>query len=52
MYDIRRLNEDVIYLGCSDRRLKLFESAYPIPNGISYNSFALISKTLSFLLFG
>ncbi len=41
MYDIRRLNEDVIYLGCSDRRLKLFESAYPIPNGISYNSFLI-----------
>ncbi len=41
MYDIRKLSEDLIYIGCSDRRLKLFESAYPIPNGISYNSYLL-----------
>jgi flavorubredoxin len=41
MYDIRRFSNDVIYIGCSDRRLALFESAYPIPNGISYNSFLI-----------
>lgn len=41
MYNIRKLSEDLLYIGCSDRRLKLFESAYPIPNGISYNSYLL-----------
>ena len=41
MYDIRKISDDVIYLGCSDRRLALFESVYPIPNGISYNSFLI-----------
>ena len=41
MYDIRRVSDDIFYLGCSDRRLALFESAYPIPNGISYNSFLI-----------
>ena len=41
MYDIRRVTDDIFYLGCSDRRLALFESAYPIPNGISYNSFLI-----------
>jgi len=41
MYDIRKVSDDVIYLGCSDRRLSLFESAYPIPNGISYNSYLI-----------
>ena len=41
MYDIRKISEDVIYLGCSDRRLSLFESAYPVPDGISYNSFLI-----------
>lgn len=39
MYDIRKVSNDVFYIGCSDRRLSLFESAYPIPNGVSYNSF-------------
>ena len=41
MFDIREIDNDIIYLGCSDRRLALFESAYPIPNGISYNSFLI-----------
>lgn len=41
VYDIRKLTDDLLYIGCSDRRLKLFESAYPIPEGISYNSYLL-----------
>jgi len=44
MYDIRKISEDVIYTGCSDRCLKLFESAYPIPSGISYNSFLILDE--------
>ena len=41
MYNIRQISKDLFYTGCSDRRLSFFESAYPIPNGISYNSFLL-----------
>ena len=41
MYDIRKISEDITYIGCSDRRLALFESAYPIPNGVSYNSYLI-----------
>ncbi len=41
MYDIRKISDDVIYIGCSDRRLSLFESAQPIPNGMSYNSYLI-----------
>ncbi len=41
MYDIRKISGDIFYVGCSDRRLALFESAYPIPNGISYNSYLI-----------
>ena len=41
MYDIRNISDDVIYTGCTDRRLALFESAHPVPNGISYNSFLI-----------
>ena len=44
MYDIRKISEDIIYLGCSDRRLALFESAYPIPNGVSYNSYLILDE--------
>ena len=41
MNNVRKINEDLFYIGCSDRRLQLFESAYPIPEGISYNSYLL-----------
>ena len=41
MYNIRNIAEDLFYIGCSDRRIQLFESAYPVPDGVSYNSYLL-----------
>lgn len=41
MHNIRNITEDLIYIGCSDRKLALFESAYKVPDGISYNSYLL-----------
>ena len=39
MYCIRKITEDITYIGGSDRRLALFENVYPIPNGVSYNAY-------------
>lgn len=41
MHNIRKITENLIYLGCSDRKLSLFESAYPVKDGMSYNSYLL-----------
>lgn len=41
MHNIRNISDDLIYIGCSDRTLSLFESAYKVPNGMSYNSYLL-----------
>ena len=41
MHNIREIGKDLYYIGCSDRRLALFESAYPVPDGMSYNSYLL-----------
>ena len=41
MQNIRKITEDLLYIGCSDRRIQLFESAYPVPDGVSYNSYLL-----------
>ena len=38
------LGNDLYYVGGSDRRLPLFESAYPIPRGVSYNSYLLLDE--------
>ena len=41
------INKDWIYVGANNRRLKLFENIYPIPRGVSYNSYVLIDdKTI------
>ncbi len=44
MQNARKISEDLFYVGASDRRLNLFENAYPIPMGISYNSYLLLDE--------
>ena len=34
--------EDIIWVGGNDRRLNLFENAYPIPRGVSYNAYVVL----------
>ncbi len=47
MHCTTKINNYFHYVGSSDRRLELFENAYPIPRGISYNSYlALDEKTV------
>ena len=41
MHNIRQITADLTWLGASDRRLALFENVYPIPQGVSYNSYLL-----------
>ncbi len=49
MERIREITKDVIWVGASDRRLVLFENIFPIPRGISYNSYLLLDqKTVLF----
>ena len=44
MYQQRNVLDNVFYLGSSDRRLNLFENAFPVPNGISYNSYLVVDE--------
>lgn len=41
---IRNIVDDIIYVGASDKRLGLFENLFPIPNGVSYNSYLINDK--------
>lgn len=42
MQNTQPIQQDLIYVGASDRRLALFENVYPIPRGVSYNSYVLL----------
>ena len=38
-----KITDELIYIGVDDKRTKLFEGQYLIPNGISYNSYLIKS---------
>ena len=44
MYCVRKVTEDLYWVGGNDRRLALFENIHPIPRGVSYNSYLLLDK--------
>lgn len=49
MYCVRKITEDLYWVGGNDHRLALFENIHPIPYGVSYNSYILLDeKTVLF----
>lgn len=44
MYCVRKVTEDLYWVGGNDRRLALFENIHPIPKGVSYNSYLLLDE--------
>ena len=44
MYCVRNVTKDLYWVGANDHRLALFENAYPIPRGVSYNSYLLMDE--------
>lgn len=44
MHCIRKVSENLYWVGASDRRLALFENIYPIPHGVSYNAYVLLDE--------
>lgn len=44
MQNVHKVAEDLYWIGVNDRRLHLFENIYPVPKGISYNSYVLTDE--------
>lgn len=44
MHNVRKVTEDLYWVGGDDHRLSLFENIHPIPRGVSYNSYLLLDK--------
>lgn len=44
MRNTRKINDDIYYLGASDRRIELFENVYPVSQGMSYNSYLITDE--------
>lgn len=49
MSSVRKVTEDLYWVGVNDKRLHLFENIHPIPRGVSYNAYLLMDeKTVLF----
>ena len=49
MINIKNVTDDILWIGGSDRRLALFENLFPLPYGVSYNSYVVKDdKTIIF----
>ena len=38
------ISKDIIYIGSSDKNIKIFENQYVLENGMSYNSYVIKDK--------
>lgn len=43
MADVK-ISESIVYIGADDKDIDLFESQYDVPNGMAYNSYAILDK--------
>lgn len=39
-----KITDDIRYLGVNDHEIDLFEGQYPVPHGVSYNSYAILDQ--------
>lgn len=44
MHCVRKVTDDIFWIGGSDRKLTKFENLFPIPRGVSYNSYVIMDE--------
>lgn len=44
-----RITNDIKYIGVNDHQVDLFEGQYIVPNGMSYNSYAIIDEKIAIM---
>lgn len=49
MQGTRKVTDDIVWVGCNDRRLALFENLFPIPRGVSYNSYLIMDEKVTLM---
>ncbi len=46
---MKKITDDIVYIGVDDHELDLFEGQYAIPDGISYNSYVILDEKIAVL---
>ena len=42
-----KITDDIIYIGVNDHEIDLFEGQYVVPNGMAYNSYAIVDEKVA-----
>ena len=46
---MEKITNDVLYIGVNDHEVDLFEGQYVVPNGMSYNSYAILDDKIAIM---
>ena len=49
MYCTRKITDEIVWVGGYDRRLALFENLFPIPRGVTYNSYLILDEKVALI---
>ena len=44
-----QITKDIQYIGVNDHKIDLFEGQYAVPNGVSYNSYAILDEKIAIM---
>ena len=44
---MKHVSKNIVYIGVNDREIDLIEGQYPVPDGISYNSYMILDETIA-----
>ncbi len=46
---MKEITKDIFYIGVNDNKIDLFENVYPVPNGVTYNSYLIKDEKITLL---
>ena len=46
---MKRIGEKIFYVGVNDRECSLFEGLWPLPYGVSYNSYLIVDEKIALI---
>ena len=46
---MKKITENIYYVGVNDRNKTLFEGLWPLPNGVSYNSYLVVDEKVALI---
>ena len=49
LHCVQKVSEKIYWVGGNDRRLERFENMFPVPKGVSYNSYLILDEKTALL---